>query len=219
MVRSLMVWATANDCGMGQCDSVRFGLFILRQSMINLADFDELNNAMRDQLELSAYTDADGKKRFSMTPTEICDAVLDYLIFAYVMGVDSANEDLGTDIGVDNEEMSESIYRKVADKDFVDRVTEYAEDGDTESILRVVDTDMHYNAARAAENTARRGGATQKTWQTMEDDRVRDPHWWLQGVTVGLDEVFWTDGDYARYPGDFHRADLVVNCRCFLKYT
>ena len=187
--------------------------------MINLADFDELNNAMRDQLEYSAYTDADGRKRFRMSPTEICDAVLDYLIFAYVMGVNSANEDLGTDIPVDNAEMSESIYRKIADKDFEDRVMQYAEDGDTEGILRVVDTDMHYNAARGADNTARHGGATWKTWQTMEDERVREPHWWLQDVTVGIDDRFYTDGDSAEYPGGFERADLNVNCRCWVTYS
>ena len=187
--------------------------------MINLAEFDEMNNAVREGLELSAYTDADGNRRFRQSPSEICDAILDYLIYAYVMGVQSANDDMGSNVSANTEQMDEAIYADIAGKNWEQRITEYAEQGDVESIMRVVDTEMHRDASEGADNTARKAGATKKTWQTMEDDRVRDPHWWLQGVTVGIDEKFATDGAEASYPGDFGVAYLDVGCRCFLKYT
>lgn len=187
--------------------------------MINLAEFDEMNNAVREGLELSAYTDADGRRRFRQSPSEICDAILDYLIYAYVMGVQSANDDMGTSVSADTGQMDEAIYADIAGKNWEQRVTEYAEQGDVESIMRVVDTEMHRDASEGADNTARKAGATKKTWQTMEDDRVRDPHWWLQGVTVGIDERFYSDGDSARYPGDFERADMNVRCRCAVTYS
>ena len=56
-----------------------------------------------------------------------------------------------------------------------------------------------------------------KTWTTMADDRVREPHEWLEGSTVPLDAYFYTDGDKALTPGGFNRADLNVNCRCILR--
>lgn len=56
-----------------------------------------------------------------------------------------------------------------------------------------------------------------KTWETMGDDRVRDEHWYLDGVTIPFDEEFVTiGGSSAPAPGMFNEADLDVNCRCFL---
>lgn len=54
----------------------------------------------------------------------------------------------------------------------------------------------------------------------MEDDKVRDTHDYLEGMSVGIDEEFYTyDGDHALYPGGFENAQNNVNCRCFLTYT
>ena len=56
-----------------------------------------------------------------------------------------------------------------------------------------------------------------KTWETMMDDRVRDSHWWLEGVTIPFDEEFVTfGGASAPAPGMFDEADQDVNCRCYL---
>lgn len=56
-----------------------------------------------------------------------------------------------------------------------------------------------------------------KTWETMGDEKVRDEHWYLEGVTIPFDDEFVTiGGSSALAPGMFDEADLNVNCRCFL---
>jgi hypothetical protein len=56
-----------------------------------------------------------------------------------------------------------------------------------------------------------------KTWNTMNDDRVREAHEELEGVTVKYDEPFTNDYGTIMYPGD-PMADIenIVNCRCYL---
>lgn len=56
-----------------------------------------------------------------------------------------------------------------------------------------------------------------KTWVTMADDRVREPHEWLEGSTVPVDAYFYTDGDRALAPGGFESAALNCGCRCILR--
>lgn len=61
---------------------------------------------------------------------------------------------------------------------------------------------------------------TVKTWRTKKDERVRDTHRFLEGVTIPIDQRFWTiDGDSAMTPGGFATAQENVNCRCFLVYS
>ena len=56
-----------------------------------------------------------------------------------------------------------------------------------------------------------------KQWRTMEDERVRDTHVYLDGVKAASDERFYTyDGDSARFPGDFSKAQNNINCRCWI---
>ena len=59
----------------------------------------------------------------------------------------------------------------------------------------------------------------EKVWATMEDERVRTTHEFLDGVGVPLDTLFFTiDGDSARYPGDFTKAENNCGCRCWLNF-
>ena len=54
-----------------------------------------------------------------------------------------------------------------------------------------------------------------KRWRTMMDDRVRDPHDFLEGAIVPLNARFYTfDGDSALIPGGFMLPENNVNCRC-----
>ena len=56
-----------------------------------------------------------------------------------------------------------------------------------------------------------------KTWKSMKDDKVRDTHDYLDGMTVGFDEDFYTyNGDHAKYPGLFGVPEEDVNCRCLV---
>lgn len=66
---------------------------------------------------------------------------------------------------------------------------------------------------------AGKGENVTKTWETMEDEKVRDSHWFLQGKTIPFEEEFVTfDGDSALAPGMFQEADNNVNCRCWVSY-
>ena len=64
------------------------------------------------------------------------------------------------------------------------------------------------------------GNANYKTWITQGDEKVRDTHWYLDGLKVGIDDYFYTlDGDYAMKPYDFEYPQNNIRCRCRLKYT
>ena len=147
---------------------------------------------------------------------ELEDSVLDLLILDYVYGTAAASEMLGIDIQPDMDEMKASVEKKVAGKDFRQRIREYAPSNDVESIARVIDTDSTRVFNEALLNGAKKAGATTKTWNTMLDDRVRDAHIVLQSVTIPLDAEFYTDGDHAPAPGQFNEAYLNCGCRCWL---
>jgi uncharacterized protein with gpF-like domain len=59
---------------------------------------------------------------------------------------------------------------------------------------------------------------TYKRWNTMFDDKVRDTHSPLDGVTVPYNAYFYSwDGDKARAPGMFSKAENNINCRCVVE--
>ena len=137
-------------------------------------------------------------------------------------------------IDIDTDDMNRAVFKVVAGKNWEQRITEYLDDenGTVDDVIRVVDTDMNriYNDSilnvgeRAEDEEPEDGVAVKptvmKTWQTMLDDRVREGHFVLEGVTIPVDKRFWTiGGDSARYPGDFTSPELNIGCRCRLKLT
>ena len=93
-------------------------------------------------------------------------------------------------------------------------------DRTVDDIVRIAETESHRIANTSALDTARHGGATKKTWVTMLDDRVRETHDYLEGMTVGIDDDFYTyDGDHAPAPSLFQLASNNVNCRCELIFS
>ena len=181
--------------------------------------FDELN-VLRYQLAPGMAPDGTGKKPKRLDPAYVEDSLLDLLIMAYMYGVLDLNEQLGVMESVDTDKMYETVYKRIADKTFADRVREYANTGDIESIMRVAETEIErdYNTGSldAAEST---GLKLTKTWMTMRDDRVRDTHEPLQSVTVPLEDKFYAiDGDSTLAPGGFEKPENNVNCRCWLQY-
>lgn len=173
--------------------------------------YDELNN-IRTQIEGTAIQE-NGKTVYDRD--SCVDIVLDALILAYVYGCDYANETLGTELTTDADKMRETIYKKVADKTFSDRVSEYADDGKLEEMMRVVETEMTRDFNGGVLDTGKSGGALYKQWRTMLDDRVRDTHFYLENTKIPIEERFYTfDGDSADHPGDFALPENNVNCRC-----
>ena len=86
-----------------------------------------------------------------------------------------------------------------------------------------IETDINriYNSAvsdLADEIEADEGIRIKRIWSTMEDDRVRETHSFLSGITPEEDGYFYPfDGDRARFPGDFENPANNVNCRCYIK--
>lgn len=74
------------------------------------------------------------------------------------------------------------------------------------------------NVARLA--AADLAGWSTKTWQTRQDDRVRDSHVLLQGQTAALDEPFISGIDKLQFPGD-PAAPMRqrAGCRCWLRFA
>lgn len=183
-----------------------------------LMPFDELN-ALRQSLVYGQYTDADGKRRYVKTLADLEDEFEDILILSYILGNKAAGDMLGIEPTMDVEDMDRVINRRVANRTWRDRLREQLENGGAvEEIMRIAETESHRDTNEAIYDVARDSGLElYKTWETMEDDRVREAHEEIQGQTVPFDDVFVTwDGHEARFPGDFDVPELNVNCRCFL---
>lgn len=190
-----------------------------------LPPFEQLET-LRSELEADFSGGIEERKR---NKKRRIDEILEMLIIAYMFGNESGNymlsgetaptqddEELPIPIRVDS--MNGSIFRKIADKTWEERVSEYLDDeaGTVDEIIRVVDTDLNrvYNDS-ILDVGERADGTVMKTWETMMDDRVRDTHSPLQSVKIPVDSRFYSwDGDSARYPGDFTLPENNINCRC-----
>ena len=64
-------------------------------------------------------------------------------------------------------------------------------------------------------------GKTRKQWKTEGDSKVRRSHKEVDGVTIGIDELFSVGSSLMRYPKDISMGagmEEVANCRCTIKY-
>lgn len=146
------------------------------------------------------------------------DELFDYLIYAYVMGVESANKDLGTNLEPDMVRMHQTIHERTAGKDYSQRLNEYAFNNDYSKLSTLAETEFVRTFNQGILDVGKEAKAKTKTWCTMMDDRVRDTHDYLEGVTVPFDAEFVTyDGDHAQAPHGFTQSANNVNCRCWLE--
>lgn len=181
--------------------------------------WDELNiiRSRIEGLEIADTAEQGGKK---YDTEKVIDIVYEYLEMAWTMGVENTNENLSTSFAPQSAEMRAEINRKIAGKDYKERLTEYAEKGDFNAIMRVAETESHRLLNEAAIETARKAGAQFKTWITMQDPLVRDTHDYLLAVTVPIDDYFVTyNGDRAQAPGQFGIPEEDCNCRCVLTFA
>lgn len=188
-----------------------------------LAEFDELHLLAADVVKES--------------PDEAVRQIEDLLIHAYMLGRKHTCDDFGLDeadlayyedLMSEKEQaarMADTIYKQYDGKDFEDKVREYVSSGDEGLLGNLIASEYHrdYNAggeSLAQDYKKNTGNNYTKTWNTMMDDRVRDTHDPLEGVTVDWDEEFYTwDNDHAPYPGAFEEASNNVNCRCWLTFS
>ena len=189
--------------------------------MNSILPFDELNSFI-DKLKARF---PDGKlppqNEAKEEEEDIIDEMLDLFLLAYAMGNSVTNENLSSDYSPDVDEVMKTVDAKVVGKTWRERVEDYfASGGSVDDLIRIAETETHRDANESALNTAKKVGAKTKTWITMADEKVRDSHQYLELMTVGIDEDFYTyDGDHASAPGMFELAQNNVNCRCELLFS
>lgn len=152
----------------------------------------------------------------------IIDDILSFLIKAYKMGIENTSKMLSHDLQVNVDQMREAIYERIGGLTFEDRVAIHVMENDLQALQRLAESEFHrvYNIATLDgsyqfQDTV--GLGVVKKWYTVNDDKVRETHKYLEGAEIALDEEFWTfDGDHAPYPGGFTLAENNVNCRCVM---
>jgi len=180
---------------------------------------DELN-----VLTSTSYYNAVSEDTTAMV-NQIADDFLSFLINAYTMGIESASIMLDHEMTVDVDDMHEAIFLVIDGKTFEDRVADHVLNNDLGGLKTLAESEFHrvYNAAvyDGGEDYVESGSfGVNKDWITVKDDAVRETHCYLEGVSVPLEEEFYTfDGDHAPYPGKFTKAENNVNCRCIVKLT
>lgn len=100
-------------------------------------------------------------------------------------------------------ETTSDIY----DKDITDR----------EKLQRMIEAEANRCFNHGVVEAVNGEKGVMKTWETMGDNRVRETHEYLEGVTIPIDEEFVTiGGDSALAPGMFSEASQNCNCRCWI---
>lgn len=177
-----------------------------------LPKFDELDNLQTNIERLVV-----GKYKVKMP--ELIDTVLDFLITAMLFGMEYTNKSLHTTKKLSTEAVEKIINKSTAGETWQSRIEKYYATNDFGMFGTLLDTESKRVFNESAFETAKLNGATFKTWQTMEDLKVRDTHTFLQGVSLPIDEEFFTiDGDSALQPFGFGKATNNCNCRCYLEF-
>lgn len=127
-------------------------------------------------------------------------------------------------VGSDESDRYAAVHADVAGKTFVERIEEYAR-GDLDNfeskVATLLETDGHRvrsEGTLAAGSELQKAGLTvTKTWRGVMDEKERDPHVRLEGVTIPYNEQFEIDGFFSPAPGLFGVPHLDCNCRCELQ--
>jgi hypothetical protein len=152
---------------------------------------------------------------------ELIATVEAHLIDMYLEGYASVGYMLSDNVErqPDTNRMMLALSEVVAGATLYDRLREYYDNGDSQSIKVVIDTEAHRIWEEGADDRATDSGAKTKQWITVGDNRVRDNHHYLAEVKIPIDADFYTpDGDIGQAPGKFGTAKNNANCRCILKY-
>ena len=179
---------------------------------MDLLPFDAIN---RLESELPIYFE-NGKIRSKVDLDDIIEDMFYLFLLSYHHGVQSVNPDYEPTF----REAIETIDDEVQGKTWRERMREHFNDGGTiEDVKRIIETEAHRDANTAAYEAAKKAGCTAKTWHTMMDDKVRESHRYLEGVTVPIDAEFYSAyGGHTMFPGQWGLPEEDVNCRCWLTY-
>ena len=145
----------------------------------------------------------------------------DCLEDAYIEGFASAEYMLNQEEDIEDDLLFFALEKEYDGESIYTKFDNYYEQGDAEKLKVLIDNEFHRVYSQGGIDMATETGRdVYKTWQTMQDDRVRETHDYLEGMTIPLKEKFKTlDMDEADAPGGFTLPENNVNCRCWLSYS
>lgn len=168
---------------------------------------------------LLKFDEINSLKFENMSRDEIEDEFVQFLAEGYYLAIDELEKMLHKKVEAELDELEDIMWLEIEGKTFADRIDDHLAKEDYPGLMTLAESEFHRVYNNALYDGAKRSGAREKIWNTMEDDRVRETHDYLLHDAVGLDEKFYTfDGDSARFPGDFEKSENNVRCRCWLTY-
>lgn len=183
--------------------------------MASVMPFDEMNKLEESIRERFASGKLERKDE-----EDIIDEMFDLFLLAYATGNTVTNENLSSNYEPTLDDVIQVVDERVAGETWRERVENYFANGGTgDDIIRIVTTESHRIVNRAAYETAKKAGATTKTWHCMMLPTSRDTHIYLDGVTAPIDGEFYSfKGGSTLYPGQWGIAEEDVNCLCWLTF-
>lgn len=92
----------------------------------------------------------------------------------------------------------------------------------TDRSILIAETETNNVANNDALEEAKANGMTEKIWVTMADQKVRLTHMAIDGMTIGIDDLFEVGEAQMRFPCDeelaYDSPQETVNCRCHLLF-
>lgn len=176
--------------------------------------FDEINQLVKeigtDSVEEYKALPIEEKRRHKQ---RFWDCLWDWLLDGWAAGLLFVGEDKDLP---DITKILNWVYPRgettsdIYDKDITDR----------EKLQRMIEAEANRCFNSGVIEAVRGVKGVMKTWETMGDERVRETHEYLEGMTIPFDEEFVTiGGDSAMAPGMFSDAENNVNCRCWVSVT
>lgn len=153
------------------------------------------------------------------------DDIIDFLIDTYVWGFKLQKDIFDVELEINQDELYKSLNWEYDGESILTKAENYLATENYDDLKRLLDSEAHRSFNKgsndyAVELSEATGLKLRKTWHTMGDEKVRDTHFYLDGVTIDLDAEFVTyDDDRALYPSGFNKASNNANCRCVLEYT
>lgn len=174
-----------------------------------LYKFDELNT-LEVVLSAGGFDKEYARQKFR-------DALED----AYIEGFAAAEYQLQTEEDIEEELLLLAVDKEYDGESIFTKFDNYYENGDTDAMKTLMESEFHRVYNEGGMDMARATGKqVYKTWNTMQDERVREEHDYLEGQKIPLDDKFVTlDLDEAYAPGGFSLASSNANCRCWLTYS
>lgn len=176
----------------------------------NVFQWDELNIIRKDAEIMFGGLERPKKEDIE----KFCDYLEYVLCLVYAYGWHDAEEIVGIVPFKDGDD-TETVNLEIDGKTFRERITE---DSSYEEVLRIIDTESHRDYNTAVFDAAEKSGVNvRKMWNTMLDDKVRETHRYLEGIEIGMNDLFYSEsGASALYPGGFGDPMEDIGCRCFL---